>query len=214
MTMTAMCYANQTGYSSNAACLSISAQIPAGVITDQGQNSLYCRIYHATVAVSSMTNAVTHCPHTGQAGQGVCGSNCAAYCTQYITGNCANGGATAGTTLFANEADCETKCATWSTGSMAGMNMNPVAENSLACRLYHLGVASTDATSAATHCPHAGGFALCAGTAPPSMAGGPTVAGMTKAPTPAMAPTVKSDASTVVAGVVSAAVPALMSFLL
>jgi hypothetical protein len=64
-------------------------------------------------------------------------SACATFCADYAT-TCA------ATVAFD---DCETACAGWAEGTEGD-----TSGNTLACRAYHLGAASTDA---ATHCPHA-----------------------------------------------------------
>jgi len=72
------------------------------------------------------------------------GPTCAAYCT-LVTTNCS-----AANAQYANMAECMTQCtAAAIPAGTAGMT----AGNTLGCRVYHAGVATT---AAALHCPHAG----------------------------------------------------------
>jgi hypothetical protein len=75
-----------------------------------------------------------------------CALSCADYCTSYLTACEADPNNT-----YADQADCETKCA----GFTCGADTDTTGDT-LGCRIYHAGVANTDAASAATHCPHAG----------------------------------------------------------
>jgi hypothetical protein len=51
---------------------------------------------------------------------------------------------------YADEAECQTACATWDPGTPGD-----TAGDTLACRIYHVGVAATPGM-AGEHCPHAG----------------------------------------------------------
>jgi len=50
-----------------------AAMSNSGSQGDTSGNTVQCRIYHAGVAGNPSTNAVTHCPHAGPNGAGVCG---------------------------------------------------------------------------------------------------------------------------------------------
>ena len=52
---------------------------------------------------------------------------------------------------YKSNESCLTVCASFPKGTLADTD-----SNTLGCRLYHAGVASKDAASATTHCPHAG----------------------------------------------------------
>lgn len=72
------------------------------------------------------------------------GLTCAAYCS-LVTTNCS-----AANAQYADMAECMTQCTTAAIpAGTAGM----MDGNTLGCRLYHAGVAATDAS---LHCPHAG----------------------------------------------------------
>ena len=80
---------------------------------------------------------------------------CATYCAAVTTA------CTGDNLQYTDQAACEAYCATWAqlpVGSQAD-----TAGNTVGCRTYHAGVASTDAEAAALHCGHAGptGGAVC-----------------------------------------------------
>lgn len=133
-----------TEYDNNQACLDQCSQWPVGEAGAVDGDSLGCRLYHVTVA--STTEPLTHCPHAGPSGAGVCvdaaAPTCADYCTDYFA-NC-----TKDLNLYADEADCAAQCAAWYPGTLAD-----TVGDTVGCRLYHSGAAMADA---ATHCPHAG----------------------------------------------------------
>lgn len=120
-------------------------KIPVGTADDKAGNTIGCRTYHATVAGQSAENAKTHCVHTGRSGGNVCGTWCENFCHLHKV-NC-----TGGNSVFASDADCGAACAKAKTDGQT----DAVKGDQIQCRIYHLGVAGTDATFAATHCPHA-----------------------------------------------------------
>jgi hypothetical protein len=165
----AMSACNTTGtsllgqYSSRSQCLIDAASYPVSNFTLQYQtsgNSIDCRTYHAGVAsdfTSLATNPTVHCPHTGVAAQGVCGTSCEGYC------NLAMFSCTGSLAQYADLATCLTVC----TGFMTEGSALDVAGDTLGCRVYHAGVAGTSTGLATAHCPHigvSGGYGVC-GTA-------------------------------------------------
>jgi hypothetical protein len=122
--------------SCNNYCMTAAAW-PAGTAADTSGNTLGCRLYHAGAAAS---DPVTHCPHAGPTGGNVCGTWCDNYC-QLMAKNCT------GSNAVYDAATCMTKCMTIPTTGKP----NDTSGNTVQCRIYHLGVAATDA---ATHCPH------------------------------------------------------------
>jgi hypothetical protein len=52
---------------------------PGDAIDGAGKNTIGCRKNHAYNAM--LGGADVHCPHAGPGGNGVCGDNCASYCT-------------------------------------------------------------------------------------------------------------------------------------
>ncbi len=127
-------------YSSNDACVKSCAAFPPGMAADMAGNTLGCRIYHAGAAAA---DAGTHCVHAGPGGAGLCGANCDGFCT------IAAKACTATNKQFADDTACQTACKGFK--DMVKYNSTVTTGNSLACRLYHLTVATTDP---GTHCPH------------------------------------------------------------
>jgi hypothetical protein len=66
----AHCTGAQQLYPDRASCLAACAGFPLGMSADQAGNSLYCRLYH--VDQPAAADPVTHCPHAGPSGGGVC----------------------------------------------------------------------------------------------------------------------------------------------
>jgi hypothetical protein len=113
-----------------------------------GVDSLACKRYHVTVAAQSASNAMTHCPHA-TTGNGQCGSDCDFYC-DLVMGACpAN---------YNSTATCMSTCANFAT--TATVDPIPQTGNTLQCRTYHAMVATTGATNAAIHCPHASAMSV------------------------------------------------------
>lgn len=125
-------------------CLGFCKATALGEKTDGTEtgNTVACRQYHAGAAKMS---AAIHCPHAGPSGGNACGTPCEAFCGAALK-TC-----TGAQQAFADETACMAEC-----GAFPGLDMTPYSAkvttgNSLACRLYHLTVATADP---ATHCPH------------------------------------------------------------
>ncbi len=136
-----------------AACADLVDDGEAG---DTDGDTVQCRIYHAGVAgTNGDTSAEIHCPHAGPDGGGVCvdaiepvDPTCEAYCAA-ITDAC-----TGDNLQYADETACLTYC-----GASAQLPLGTsedVDGNTVGCRIYHAGVASTSDENAAIHCVHAG----------------------------------------------------------
>lgn len=119
---------------------------------DTSGATVQCKIYHATVASNSSTNAATHCPHTSQSGENVCGSWCDNYCFLANRTGCT------GQNAYASASDCQAFCAEIPHGTFSD-----TSGNTIECRTYHWGVASTSVSAGVTHCPHGtpSGGTLC-----------------------------------------------------
>jgi len=117
-----------------------------GKVSDAMGDTIGCREYHSCVASMSAANAAMHCGHSNIWSAGdTCGTQCDAFCaieTKVCTGANAQ---------FAGMNECLSKCGQW----MAGKPTD-TAGDTLGCREYHLGVASTSDANAAMHCPHTG----------------------------------------------------------
>lgn len=86
-------------------------------------------------------------PTTGGGGAEL---TCDDYCTT-ITANCTAANAQYFDNMDGGMASCMAACNGFPEGTLAD-----TANNTLGCRIYHAGVAGTDAAMATTHCPHAG----------------------------------------------------------
>lgn len=132
-------------YSNTQECMDHCAQWPVGTLDDTGDDSLGCRIYHATVAGS--VDPAEHCPHSGPSGAETCTSedapDCQTYCDTYL-GNCLDDNS-----VYADMEDCMTQCAPWYPGITGD-----VGGNSIGCRTYHSGAPAVGDPE--MHCPHAG----------------------------------------------------------
>lgn len=118
-----------------------------GKVADTSGDTIGCREYHSCVASSSAMNATTHCGHSNIWSAGdTCGTQCDAFCaieTKVCTGANAQ---------FAGMNECLSNCGKWTTPGKP----TDTAGDTLGCREYHLGVASTSDANAAMHCPHTG----------------------------------------------------------
>jgi len=154
--VTANCTGDNAQYGGEAGCLSYCnsiANFELGTDTDTTGNTVGCRTYHANAAA---TEPAVHCDHAGPTGGNLCGTWCENYChlaDQVCTGGDA---ITFGT-------DCATDCAAYPTTGDVGAGDN----NSVQCRLYHLGLAAQDP---GLHCPHGapdgGGVCIDSGATP------------------------------------------------
>ena len=136
-------------YGEEKACLGICAHFDVGMSADTMGDTLGCREYHAGAAAM---DAKTHCPHAGPLGGGMCAtSDCAAFCKLAVA-VCG----TQPTPPYADEAACMTACAAFTDTKTIPYDATITSGDSLACRTYHLTVASEDAASATTHCVHIG----------------------------------------------------------
>jgi hypothetical protein len=131
-------------YPNAESCEASCAAFEVGEFQDTG-NTLGCRAYHATAALDSPE---VHCPHAGPLGTGACSADatspCEAFCA--IAEEICPGS-------YDSVAACEKVCAGYTAGDYnAGQGTEP-ADDSLACRMYHLSVAAIEG-NAEVHCPH------------------------------------------------------------
>lgn len=139
-TITANCKDANNMYADMASCMGACAAFPEGTTADAMGNTLGCRTYHAGAA---MGDPATHCVHAGPGGAGVCGANCDGFCS-IATETCK--------TEWPDMASCMTACAGFA--DTVAYSAAATGGDSLACRLYHLSVASSSSDNAAMHCPH------------------------------------------------------------
>jgi len=141
-TITANCTAANLMYGTAAECMATCALFdPAATMTG---NTLGCRVYHAGNAAGSIGNANTHCRHAGPGGDGVCGANCAGFCT-IVMGACAG----QNPPPYADMGACMTACGNYATTPT--YSAMETSGNSFACRLYHATAASANP---GLHCAH------------------------------------------------------------
>jgi hypothetical protein len=116
-------------------CMNTCTTFPVGMASDTSGDTLGCRTYHAGLA--AMT-PVTHCPHAGPGGAGVCGDLCTSYCrivAKYCTA------ANMAGPIYASNAECMSWC--MATKSDIVFNIATQAGDEQACLLYHSQEAST-----------------------------------------------------------------------
>lgn len=141
--VTDACTADVAQFESENACIAFceASGIAPGTEGDASGNTIGCRNYHADFAYAGDATAkATHCPHAGAFGGGVCGDEAETFCA--IDLHVCNGANAA----YASESACVTASGSWAPGTPGDS-----AGDSLACREYHLGVATSNP---AAHCPH------------------------------------------------------------
>jgi hypothetical protein len=144
-------------YKDRAQCLDACSYFPEGAQGAKSGNSLTCRLHHANLARDAPQ---THCSHASATGGGVCGDACAHYCNR-VTKSCNSATIGADNTFFATDAECMTYCSsndfkgdTPAVGSTIYENeLEVTVGDSVACRTYHAGVASSQ--DPVLHCSHA-----------------------------------------------------------
>jgi hypothetical protein len=143
----------QAGALDKATCNSLCKALTKTDTANQGMagatsgDSIACREYHSCAASMTAANLPVHCPHASiWSGGDTCGTNCDAYC-QIETTVCTGANA-----AFGGMNECLSKCGAWAATGKAG----DTSGNTIQCREYHLGVASTSDANAMTHCPHTG----------------------------------------------------------
>ncbi|HEY0136809.1 MAG TPA: hypothetical protein VGB85_22160 [Nannocystis sp.] len=136
-TITSNCTAQNAQYASMAQCETSCGAFALGTDADQMGNTLGCRIYHAGAAAGAPE---THCTHAGPGGNNQCGSNCEGFCA--LASFACPGS-------FSDGEACMSACAGYPDSEP--FDAADVGGDTLACRLYHLTVASEAPT---VHCPH------------------------------------------------------------
>ena len=135
------CTGDNQQYATPAQCLTSCETFPAGRLTiDTAGNTAACRTYHAGAAAGGGDNPATHCIHAGPGGASVCGSDCEGFCTIALA-SCDG--------AFTDMATCLSECAQFP--ATEDYNSNVRTGNTLACRLYHVAVASDVPQP---HCTH------------------------------------------------------------
>ncbi len=121
-------------YTDKQNCLNSCKAMPVGTSADSSGNTLGCRTTHANLA---KTDPVTHCPHAGPGGAGVCGTDCDGFC-QIAMMYCTSANSAA---VYTSLDDCKTKCSAFP--DTVKFNIAVQDGNSVACLLYHVQEASS-----------------------------------------------------------------------
>jgi hypothetical protein len=132
----ASCTGTHAQYSDAATCKASCAAFPLGKSGDVSGDTLGCRVYHVGVAKTDPT----HCTHAGPGGDGLCGTNCQGFCDIAMK---------ACPAVYTDAAACAADCATFKDD--VAYDAAVATGDSLACRLYHLTVASVTPDP---HCGH------------------------------------------------------------
>jgi len=122
----------------------VSKYLPASSTGD----TINCRSYHSTAA---LTDPTTHCGHASFLGGDVCGSYCQVYCNLASNPSCTSN------INFGTQT-----CATFCTKYVSTGTTQSTADNTIQCRIYHLGVAMTVPVP---HCNHGQDMGPCASAA-------------------------------------------------
>ena len=147
-------------YASRDMCLGVCHKLElagkTGSESDQSGDTIYCRLFYANQALT--TGETSTCAEAGPGGNGICGTNCEAYCI-LMQQTCPD--QFKDSQLFGNSlSNCITQCGALPTLD-AGFNADQQSGNTINCRLYHVSAASANPDAPATHCPHASGKAPC-----------------------------------------------------
>lgn len=134
------CQGGNAQYTARDQCLAACETFPEGTVADQDGHSVGCRTYHAGAALG---DPATHCVHAGPGGDGACGENCEGFCSIVLD-----------TCVDDNEAytdldDCLFACEDFA--DTEPFDSGDVSGDTLACRIYHASVATSDPD---THCEH------------------------------------------------------------
>jgi hypothetical protein len=139
-------------YLTEAACMVLCEFMDPGTIMDVTGDTVGCRYHWAVEATELEGDALAQaCRRAGHGGDGTCGGNCSSLCE--LAAQTCTGALQQWSLIDA----CITECAALPEDPpySTSQDQNP----GVACRLYHLQAA---ATNAATHCPHVGGEGPCA----------------------------------------------------
>ena len=160
-------------------CATQHAAMPLGVGgSPQPGDTQSCREYHLALAMESAANAVIHCPHASLSGGGVC----VAPSTlppppsppplTFCEGFAATCTGVYGAPSYGSPAECEATTSAMVQGAVGAAAFGRAGGNTLACRTFHLMLATTMASGPASHeihCPHASstGGNTCVDSSPP-----------------------------------------------
>jgi hypothetical protein len=140
-----VCTGKDAVYKTREQCLGFCSKLDPGDGQEvESPNTVDCRIREADIAKLEPGD---HCKAAGPGGNGVCGTDCDAYCTVYPL-VCPDD------YLYKSKADCVQACS----GLLDQDRYNIVSDHegdSIECRLVHTSSASVSPKDAMDHCPHA-----------------------------------------------------------
>lgn len=135
------CTGTNAAYTTRETCLGVCARLPEGDPLEPAErNDVVCRLRQAQLARGTGEPS-THCQPAGPGGDGVCGSNCEAYCS-LMQQSCP--------AEYAETDDCMAKCE----GLRDDKSFDVVKHHegdTLQCRLVHV---SSATVTPASHCAH------------------------------------------------------------
>src|SRR5262249_20868755 len=138
----ANCTGDHAQYSTADACQGICKTWMAGTAADTSGNTLGCHLYHG--GGPAKIDPATHCEHGGPLGGATCGtSECDNFCEAAVA---VCGGQ--GTPPYKDKASCMTSCMNFPDTTAVPFNAAATSGDSLACRMYHLTVASSSTDNA------------------------------------------------------------------
>jgi hypothetical protein len=133
------CTGDDAQYTTEEICLGVCAKLDPGDDEDVGSNTVACRLFYANDAKREHDS----CKAAGPGGDGVCGTDCEAYCQLFPT-VCPTD------YKYGSTKDCLKFCNALPTHN--GLDVSTDHDgDSVECRLVHL----SSATTKPEHCPHA-----------------------------------------------------------
>ncbi len=139
-------------YASEASCLALCAQLPAGTDDDPAGNTVACRTQQALLAAST-GEPHAHCAAAGPGGSTTtvgdsCGSDCESYCLLHR-----NICDLDEELVISNQAECERRCQAVPDRGAFDVDFDYDGD-SIQCRLVHLSSAALGKSAAESHCWH------------------------------------------------------------
>jgi hypothetical protein len=135
-------------YPNPSSCMNECKQMPVGSASDTTGDTLGCRTYHAGLAAG---DPITHCPHAGSSGGGVCGDRCTVFCSRALAVCTTANNVTM--PYFKSTADCMNQC------GKVPFKYDPTlpelvqSGTTLNCAFYHMSEAYGDPPNTANdHC--------------------------------------------------------------
>jgi hypothetical protein len=147
-------------------CIQVCKKLPEGTASEEGVNSVQCRVRQAAFAESE---PFVYCKSAGPFGAGKCGSNCVAYCSlMQATCTPATTEGNLEPSYFDDSQACLSECGAIPTheddpaqySSSATADPSCFVGNTVYCRMYHI-AASLEHDTPDEHCPHAMGGDPC-----------------------------------------------------